>query len=93
MLYLDFGEFKLFLRLTWEPFAAQFCSIEARFSSHTIAIVRLANIDYQNRVLEHQYQALEYHTQLLENQNRALECQNQLLEYQKREGQSNYSSG
>ena len=66
-------------RLTWEPFESQFRSIEARFSNHTIAVVRLANVDYQNRALEHQNQALEYH-------NQALEYQNKVLEYQKREG-------
>ena len=49
---LDFQGFKLFFRLTWVPFEAQFGSIEARFSNHAIAVIRLANADYQNRVLE-----------------------------------------
>ena len=59
-MFLDFQGFKLFLRLTWEPFEAQFGAIEASFSNHTIAVVRLANIDYQNRALEYQSRVLEY---------------------------------
>ena len=36
-------------------------SIEASFANHTIAIIRLANVDFQNRVLAHQNQALGYY--------------------------------
>ena len=67
----------------WEPFEARFGSIEARFSNHTIAVVRLANVDSQFRALEHQKQATEY-------QNQAREYQNQVLEYQKRQGKYLY---
>ena len=63
---LDFQGFKLFFKHTWEPFEAQFGSIEAHFSNHTIAVVRLANVDYQNRALEYQTQVLR----LLEDQKR-----------------------
>ena len=73
---LDIQGFKLFFRLTWEPFEAQFGSIESRFSTHTIAVVRLANVDYQNRALEYQSQAVEYQNQVLG-----------LLEYQKQQGE------
>ena len=54
--------FKLFFRIAWEPFEAQFGSIEARFLNHTIAVVRLATIDFQNRTLEHQKRQGEYCT-------------------------------
>ena len=66
LFYLDVQGFKLFFRLTWEPFEAQFGPIEARFSIHTITVVRLANVDHQNRALEYQSQVLE----LLEHQKR-----------------------
>ena len=56
---LDVQGFKLFFKLTWEPFEAQFSSIEARFSDHAITIVRLASVDFQVRVLEHQNQAVD----------------------------------
>ena len=59
-LFLDAQEFKVFFRLTWEPFEAQFGSIEARFSNHTIAVVRLASVYYQDRVLEYQIREGEY---------------------------------
>ena len=48
---LDVQGFKHFFKLTWEPFEAQFGPIEARFSDHSIVVVRLASIDYQTRVL------------------------------------------
>ena len=79
--------FKLFFRLTWEPFEAQFGSIEAKFANHTIAVVRLANVEHQNRALEYQNQALEYQNQVLGYQNQALVYQNQVLEHQRREGE------
>ena len=69
---LDLQGFKLYFKLIWEPFESQFGSIEARFANHTIAVVRLANVDYQNRALEYQSLNLGY--------------QNQLLEYNKRRG-------
>ena len=53
---LDARGFKLFFRLSWEPFEAQFSPIEARFSNHAVTVVRLANVDFQVRVLEHQNQ-------------------------------------
>ena len=70
--------FKLFFRLRWEPFEAQFSSIEASFLNRTIVVVRLANVDYQNRALEDQNRVLK----LLEDQKRVLG----FLEHQKKEG-------
>ena len=46
--------FKLFFRFTWQPFEEAFDTIEARFLNHTLAVVRLANVDYQSRTLEYQ---------------------------------------
>ena len=51
---LDVQGFKLFFRVTWEPFVAQFSSIEARFSNHTTTVARLASADFQHRALEYQ---------------------------------------
>ena len=73
---LDSQGFKLFFKLTWEPFEAQFGSIETCFSNHTIAAVRLANADFQKRTLE-------YHNQAWEYQNRVVG----LLAEQKRQGE------
>ena len=53
---LDLQGFKLFFRLTWEPFEAQFGSIESRFLNNTSIIVRLANAELQSYV----YNSLEY---------------------------------
>ena len=39
--------FKRFLRVTWEPFEAQFQSIEKRFIHHTNIIIRLAGAEHQ----------------------------------------------
>ena len=44
----------LFFKLIWEPFEAQFSSIEAHFSDHTISVMRLAIVDYQTRALDFQ---------------------------------------
>ena len=92
-IFLGLEAFNLFFRLTWEPFEAQFGSIEASFSNHTIAVVRLANVDHQNQALEYQNQAMEYHSQVVEYQNQALEYQKELLEHQKREGEYYYDYG
>ena len=64
--YFTLDSFKFFFKLIWEPFEAQFGDIEACFSNHTIAAVRLANVDYQKRALEYQNQVVE----LLEEQKR-----------------------
>ena len=45
--YIDTQGFKRFLRVTWEPFEAQFQSIETRFKHHTNIVVRLACIEHQ----------------------------------------------
>ena len=44
---IDMQSFKLFLRVTWEPFEAHFQSIETRFIHHTDIVVRLAGAEYQ----------------------------------------------
>lgn len=59
--------YKLFFRQAWEPFEAQFGPIEARFSDHTIAVVRSANIHYQTLALEFQNQSLEFQNRSLEH--------------------------
>ena len=60
LFYLDVKGFKLFFNQIWEPFEAQFDSIETSFSNHALTIVHLANIDYQNRTLEYQKKEGEY---------------------------------
>ena len=39
--------FKRFLRVTWDPFEAQFQSIENGFIHHTTVVVRLAGAEHQ----------------------------------------------
>ena len=43
--FTDAQGFKLFLRVAWEPFEAQFQSIETRFIHHTNIVVRLAGAE------------------------------------------------
>lgn len=54
---LDSDGFKLFLRLTWDPFEEQFTSIETRFMTNVNVVVRLANVEFQDQIyksLDHQ---------------------------------------
>ena len=44
---LDAQSFKRFFRVAWEPFEAQFRSIETRFIHHTNIVVRLAGAEHQ----------------------------------------------
>ena len=44
---IDAQGFKQFLRATWEPFEAQFQSIETSFIHHTTIVVRLAGAEQQ----------------------------------------------
>ena len=46
--FIDAQGFKQFLRVAWEPFEAQFQSIEARFIHHTTIVVRLAGAEHHN---------------------------------------------
>ena len=48
--------FKRFLRVTWEPFEAQFQSIEKRFIHHTNIIIRLAGAEHQIHFYEKEAQ-------------------------------------
>lgn len=48
--------FKLFLRLTWEPFEVQFQSIEARFIHHADIIVRLADVEHKSNYYKKEIQ-------------------------------------
>ena len=86
--------FKLFFKLTWEPFETQFSFIEASFLHHATAVRCLANINYQHRAQEDQNQILRY----LEDQNRALgslEDQKRilgLLEDQRRQSEYHHNS-
>ena len=54
--YIDAKSFKLFFRVTWEPFEAKFQSIEARFLHHTTIVVRLAGAEHQNGLYNTEYQ-------------------------------------
>ena len=54
---LDSDGFKLFLRLTWDPFEEQFTSIETRFMTNVNVVARLANVEFQDQIyksLDHQ---------------------------------------
>lgn len=57
---LDPQQSQLFFRPTWEPFEAQFKSLEARFSNHTIAFVQMGDVEYHKRVLEYPQRGGEY---------------------------------
>ena len=46
MSYTDAQGFKRFLRVTWEPFEAEFQSMETRFTHHTNIVVRLAGAEH-----------------------------------------------
>ena len=48
--------FKLFLRLTWEPFEVQFQSIEARFIHHADIIVRIADVEHKSNYYKKEIQ-------------------------------------
>ena len=62
--FLDLQGFKLFLRVTWEPFEEQFKSIESHFLNNAGVIVRLVIV--HSASMEHQYHA--YMRELQERQ-------------------------
>ena len=47
--------FRLFLKITWEPFEMKFRPIEARFMHHVLVIVRTANAT--QTLQEYEYRA------------------------------------
>ena len=44
--------FRRFLKITWEPFEAEFKPIEARFMHHALVIVRTANVNIVTHTLQ-----------------------------------------
>ena len=44
--------FRLFLKITWEPFEMKFKPIEARFMHHALVIVRTANVNIVKHTLQ-----------------------------------------
>lgn len=67
---IDVRGFKLSLKVIWEPFEAQFGSIETRFKENALSVVCFGNIDHQKRTLEYQNQTLE--RQMREGKNSGL---------------------
>ena len=59
--FLDLQGFKLFLKLTWEPFEEQFKSIETRFLNNAEIIIRLVIVHSADT--GHQYHAYNKGTQ------------------------------
>ena len=51
---VDVKGLRLSLQVIWEPFEAQFGSIETSFETNALTVVQLASIDHQKRTLEYQ---------------------------------------
>ena len=48
--------FKRFLKVIWEPFEAEFESIEAQFIHHITIVIRLADVEHQNQIYTREVQ-------------------------------------